>query len=307
MHSDDDGRSWSKPVEISQVFEKYRPQFDWKIIATGPGHGIQLKNGRLVVPIWMATGAKQGYQHYPSVTAVTYSDDHGQTWQAGDMVAQGTGRGIDPQLYHNPNETCAIQLADGKVLFNIRVPSARQRRLASLSPNGATDWSKPEFIEDLPEPLCFGGMARLSETPGGGKNRIVFSHCNGLAGGHGAVDEKWCKREDMTVYLSYDEGKTWPVKKSVAPGFAGPGYSDMAVLPDGTLLSLYCEPRSKQGKGSSLAVARFNLEWLTDGKDSLPSSSAAAAVVPAGAAVGAGEVYDPPTAQDSSRPRPHGT
>lgn len=271
MKSNDDGLTFSRPVEISNVFEKFRPQCDWKIVATGPGHGIQLKNGRLVVPVWLATGSKSGFEHRPSITAVIYSDDHGQTWQAGDIVARGTGRGLSG--FHDPNETCSIQLADGSVLFNIRAPSATQRRLASISPNGVTDWSQPQFMMDLPEPLCFGGMARLSESGPSDKNRILFSHCNGLNADHGgAVDEKWCRREDLSVYMSYDEGKTWPVRKVIEPGFAGPGYSDMTVLPDGTMMCLYCEPKSKQGRGSSLAAARFNLEWLTDGKDSLSAT-----------------------------------
>lgn len=269
--SDDDGLTWIPPAEISKVFEKYRPQFDWKIVATGPGHGIQLKNGRLIIPFWLATGDKGGYHHFPSVTAVLYSDDHGTNWQGGDIVAITTGRGDNPGVYHNPNETVAVQLANGSVLFNLRAPSVRHRRLQSTSPDGVTGWSKPVFVEDLPEPICFGSIERLSETPKEDKNRLLFTIDSGTTIGKTkeTYDEQGFNREDMAVFLSYDEGKTWPLKKVIHAGPCGCGYSDLAVTADGTILCAYGSgPRF--GKGAGIALARFNLEWLTGGKDSFP-------------------------------------
>ena len=189
MRSDDDGVTWSTPVEISKAFEKYRAEWNWKIVATGPGHGIQLKNGQLIVPFWLALGEKEGYHHRPSVNAVLYSDDHGKTWQGGDIVARTTGRGDDPNVYHDPNETVAVELADGSVLLNIRAPSARHRRLQSVSPDGATGWSKPEFVEDLPDPICFGGIARLSEKAKSDKNLLLFSIDTGTTHGKKAASK----------------------------------------------------------------------------------------------------------------------
>src|SRR5206468_3984694 len=55
--SGDGGKTFSPPVEITGTFEKFRGDYDWKVIATGPGHGIGLKSGRLVVPVWMSTSA----------------------------------------------------------------------------------------------------------------------------------------------------------------------------------------------------------------------------------------------------------
>ena len=264
LRSDDDGVTWSLPVEISSVFEKYRAQMDWKIIATGPGHGIQLKNGRLVVPLWIATGGKEGYAHHPSLTSVTYSDDHGASWHAGDIVAQTTGRGDDPKVYHDPNETSAVQLADGKVLFNIRAPSAHHHRLQSVSADGATGWSKPEFVEDLPDPIVFGSIVRLSEKPHSDQNRLLFSIDTGTAitKKKKDYDDQGFQRTDMGIFMSLDEGKTWPVKKVIHAGPCGCGYSDLAVLPDGTILCAYGSG-SNFGKNAGIALARFNLEWLT--------------------------------------------
>jgi sialidase-1 len=269
MRSDNDGASWSTPVELSQVFEKLRPEIDWKVIATGPGHGIQLANGRLVVPIWLATGEKEGFQHRPSVTAVAYSNDHGSTWSAGEIAARTTGRGENPQVFHNPNETEAVELANGSVLFNVRSGSFRQRRVQSVSADGATRWSKPEFIEDLPEPIDFGSIARYARAnASGGKNILLFSIPDGLkVRKDKPVDEKSCFREDLTVFVSEDEGRTWPKKKIIHSGPIGCGYSDLAVLPDKTILCAHGTGKGF-GAGAGLALTRFNLDWLLKNPDS---------------------------------------
>jgi sialidase-1 len=69
--------------------------------------------------------------------------------------------------------------------------------------------------------------------------------------------------------VSYDEGRTWPVNKALEPGSSG--YSDLAVLPDGTICCLYERGRSGSGptQNQRLALARFNLAWITDGRDRL--------------------------------------
>ena len=51
QRSDDDGVTWSAPVEVTSAFEKFRTDYDWKVLATGPAHGIQLTKGRLIVPV----------------------------------------------------------------------------------------------------------------------------------------------------------------------------------------------------------------------------------------------------------------
>ena len=76
-------------------------------------------------------------------------------------------------------------------------------------------------------------------------------------------------RKNVTVKLSYDECGSWPVSKVLE---AGPsGYTDLAIAPDGAILCLYergCLDQ-KMADTQYLALARFNLEWLTDGKDSV--------------------------------------
>lgn len=262
LRSDDDGASWSKPVEITAAFDRFRPEYDWKVLATGPGHGIQLRTGRLVVPVWLSLGTG-GHAHRPSVTSVIYSDDLGRTWSRGEIAGPNEGE------WNIPNETCAVQLADGRVLLNMRSESKANRRLLTTSRDGATGWSKPQFHDQLLEPICMASMVRLSEAPA--RNRLLFSNPDNLARADGKeAPGKGRDRKNVSVKLSYDESVTWPVSKSVEPGFSG--YSDLAVANDGTILLFY-ERGSTDGaniyKTGRLTLARFNLEWLTDGKDAL--------------------------------------
>lgn len=262
IRSDDDGLTWSPPVEITATFDKFRPEYDWKVLATGPGHGIQLKNGRLVVPVWLSTGTG-GHAHRPSVTSTIFSDDNGKTWQRGDIAVPNTDEWI------NPNETIVVQLADGRVMLNVRSESKSHRRLVTISPDGATDWSKPRFDDTLLEPICMASIIRLTEMPASDKNRIVFANPHNLARADGKVaDGKSRDRKNLSIKLSEDDGVTWPINKVLEPGMSA--YSDLAVLPDGTILCLYERGRetdAAQKKPTSyalLTLARFNLNWLTD-------------------------------------------
>jgi len=262
QRSDDDGLTWTKPVEITSTFEAFRPHYDWKVLATGPAHGIQLKNGRLIVPVWMSLGTG-GHAHRPSIVSVIYSDDLGATWKAGDIAAPNTEETI------NPNETVIAQLADGRVMLNIRSESKANRRLVSTSADGATGWSKPAFHSELLEPICMASLVRFSEAPAKDKNRLLFANPHNLERADGKTTPGLGRdRKNVSIKLSYDEGQTWPVSKTLEAGFSG--YSDLAVLPDGTALCFY-ERGSTDGKNiyktGLLTVARFNLEWLTDGKD----------------------------------------
>ncbi|MDQ3622122.1 MAG: glycoside hydrolase [Verrucomicrobiota bacterium] len=262
QRSTDDGVSWSTPVEVTSTFEKFRPAYDWKVLATGPDHGIQLENGRLIVPVWLSTGTG-GNAHRPSVTATIYSDDAGKTWQASEIAVPCTDEWI------NPNETVAIELADGRVMLNVRNESRAHRRLVTISEDGATGWSTPKFDDALLEPICMGSIIRLSLAKDGGRNRILFSNPDNLSRADGKEEPgKNRDRKNVSVKLSYDEGQTWAEAKPIEPGPSM--YSDLAVTKSGTILCFYGRGEKPGFAGERLTVARFNLEWLTDGRDSLP-------------------------------------
>jgi sialidase-1 len=261
MRSNDDGLSWSQPVEITPAFDRFRPEYDWKVLAAGPGHGIQLSNRRLLIPIWLSTGTG-GHAHRPSVTATIYSDDGGETWRRGEIAIPNTADSI------HPSETAAVQLADGSVMLNARSESKPNRRLVTVSRDGATGWSTPRFDEALLEPICMAGLVRYSTIKTGGRNRILFSNPYNLERRDGKnVPGMPRDRRNVSVQLSYDEGKTWAARKSIEPGWSG--YSDLAVARDGTILLLYERggANADRFRTEALTVARFPLAWLTDGKD----------------------------------------
>jgi sialidase-1 len=258
MQSNDDGVSWSKPVEITSTFDGFRPEYDWKVLATGPGHGIQLSHrrlhkGRLLIPVWLSTGTG-GHAHRPSVTATIYSDDAGKTWRRGQIAIPHTTEHI------HPNETAAVELADGSVMLNARSESKANRRLITVSQDGATGWSTPRFDDALPEPICMAALLRYSTRKAGGRNRILFSNPYNLERSDGKnVPGTPRDRKNVSVQMSYDEGQSWPVRKTIEAGRSG--YSDLARARDGSVLLLY------ERGAEALTLARFSVEWLSDGKD----------------------------------------
>jgi len=252
QRSEDDGLSWSTPVEITTTFDAFKKDYAWKVLATGPNHSIQLKTGRLVVPVWLSTG-EGGNAHRPSVTATIYSDDRGQTWQAGEIAVPCTDEWI------NPNETVAIELKDGRVMLNVRSESKAHRRLITTSPDGATRWSRPTFDDALLEPICMGGIVRYEHE---GNSLILFSNPHNLEREDGKeAPGKNRDRKNVSVKISRDEGQTWTVSKTLE---AGPSmYSDLAVTANGTILCFYGRGTKLGFAGSGLTLARFNLQWLT--------------------------------------------
>lgn len=267
MRSDDDGQSFTRPVEITATFDQFKPEYDWKVLATGPGHGIQMSNGRLIVPVWLSTGTG-GHAHRPSWVSVVYSDDAGRTWKRGEFAAKHADEMV------NPSETVVVQLGDGRVLLNIRSESKPHRRAISISKDGATGWTKPVFDPALLEPICFGALARIKASD---KSRILFINPDNLyssrlkASVEGAPEMRAAAdRKNMTIKLSYDEAKTWPVAKVIEPSWAG--YPDIAFSPQHGLIYAFYERGGTGGdhfRSETLTLARLNLEWLTDGKDTL--------------------------------------
>jgi Neuraminidase (sialidase) len=234
--STDDGLTWSEPVEITDAFRE--SSYSWKVIAVGPGHGIQLDNGRLIAAVWMANGEKDT-DHSPSGVSTIYSDNSGDTWHLGSVVAENS-----PQL-SSPNESTVVQLGDGRVMINMRNTDAGKRRAVSISPDGISNWSTPVYDNALVDPHCCGSINRYAKAgEGGEKDCILFVNANSET-----------SRENLTLRMSEDGGQTWTYSKVLQPN--GAAYSDVNVGNDGIIYVFY-----EKGRYENLTLARFGVNWL---------------------------------------------
>ncbi|MBN2377514.1 MAG: exo-alpha-sialidase [Sedimentisphaerales bacterium] len=233
--STDDGASWSDAVDITEQVTHIET---WAGICSGPGVSIQTTTGRFIVPCWHFETGK-GNDNFSS--NICYSDDHGLTWHIGSNVA---GYGDESQI---------VELADGTIIHNIRDCTTPHTRKVALSSDSGKTWSEPYQDQTLITPCCQASILRYTKiSEGYAKNRILFSNPGSTK-----------SRENLTVRISYDEGKSWAISKSVSKGYSG--YSCLTVLPDNTIGVLY----EAGGTPWRISYARFNLEWLSDGRDRL--------------------------------------
>ena len=227
--SKDDGRSWSKPVDITENTKKS----SWTWYATGPGAGIQIDDGRLLVPCDHLLSTGQAFSH------VIYSDDHGETWAIGGIVP-------DDQV----NECEVVDLGDGRVLLNMRnhgqgeKSSWNRTRATSISKDGGMSWSSTSHDGTLLEPICQGSLRRVIES---GKNRFLFSNPASKS-----------TRENMTIRLSSDKCESWSHSRLLNSGWSG--YSCLAQLSEGLIGCLY--ERGDHTPYERVTLARFNFEWV---------------------------------------------
>lgn len=248
----DDGATFSPPTEITTTFRPFQNQFLWNVIATGPGHGLRLKNGRLLVSVWLSNG---GRRHRPSAVGVIYSDDQGATWQAGELI---------PNTLINMSEATLVERTDGSVLMNIRHEDREHRRAVSTSKDGVRGWSRPEFDTQLLEPVCMGSLLRLNWPTAESKGTILFANPDniGYSGKHGASHDQNRDRVNLTIKVSHDDCQTWSHQRVLEPGVAA--YSDLATDDAGNIYCCY----ERDGVNGSMwdiryiTVARFTREWL---------------------------------------------
>ena len=232
MNSKDDGATWGEPVEITK--DVMDPT--WYNVGSGPGHGIQLMDGKILIPSWAGYERDWG----PQLSYVFFSDDGGTSWKRGEALSQDQS-----------DECETVQTVDGSLYMNMRSRQGKKRRAYAWSKDGGLTWSKVKFDSTLPEPSCQGSLVRFTDKESFQKNRVLL-----------CAPASTTKRAKLTVRLSYDECQTWPVSKLVNEGSSA--YSDLAIAPDMTILCLY-----EADEYSNIVLARFNIEWLTDGTEHL--------------------------------------
>lgn len=271
-YSDDNGLTWSDRNEVTQILnakEDGSPNKDedgnWitdengfpadylgrAFHMPGPGHGIQLSSGRLLLQVWnrkalgvLGEGTIPVDERKYGISTM-YSDDHGETWHFGAAFGENL----------NVNESRMAELENGDVYINARYvptePGVRNNhRVTAISHDGGIHWENVKVDKNFPiSNHCDGGLVSLN---GSSENQGLLLY---------SKNESTEGRENLVVRLSKDDGESWPVSKVVDEGEAW--YSDMAVLPDNTILLIY-----ETGKDSPVYCVRFNIDWLTHNNES---------------------------------------
>jgi sialidase-1 len=244
-HSDDEGATWAEPQEITDAV---KPE-SWSWYATGPCHGIQLRSGRLLIPCDHIV-LKDKNRQDPHHSHVLISDDHGATWRIGGITDEGT------------NESTAMETTDGWVYLNCRnkrsLEGGGAYRAVAWSQDGGETFSPIVHDAALPEPICQASVLRFTAPHRDGGDPLAYT----LFSNPGSLDG----RHHLTVRMSYNEGRTWPVARVLHEGPAA--YSDLAIVPDSDGAGgahIYClYERGDDGPYERITLARFTLEWLTE-------------------------------------------
>ncbi|WP_040480114.1 sialidase family protein [Mariniradius saccharolyticus] len=233
MKSFDFGHTWEEPENITlKVHRPNNPQFNplyqhsegWRHYANTPGHAFQFQEGkykgRIYVPANHSVGPpQQNFEEYRAHGF--FSDDHGKSFKISESV-----------YLPGSNESIGAELSGGRMIMSIRNQRGdiRQRILA-YSSDGGNSWEEIRFEEALPDPVCQGSILAIGQSDG----KTILAHSN-------ASDPN--DRNNLTIKISFDEGKSWPkvipIDRTDDPKkVSWTAYSDLVSLNGSTLGILY--------------------------------------------------------------------
>ncbi|MFC8146891.1 exo-alpha-sialidase [Streptomyces paradoxus] len=258
QYSDDDGRTWSKPRDLS---DEILPEHWNSWYATGPVHGIQLTRGkhagRLVFGVNTETwnGSRVSANH----AALIVSDDGGDSWRVGATDTWPIAQ--DGMFRQKPSEVTLTERTDGALLVSGREQDGTDlgHRSQTLSRDGGDSFATPfRDLPDLYTPQVQGATLRLGD-------RMLLS---------APADPD--RRRTMMVRSSYDGGRTWEsVDRGTVVTTDWSGYSDMAALGGGAVGLLY-EGGAVDAR-DEIRFARFTEDWLKPRRGADPTTRDAAA------------------------------
>ena len=241
--STDNGKTWGAVTDITdQVYGGVYGEGTRYGLFTGSGSGVQLKHGKHAGRIMLVVAARNDATWGGTMSNYAiYSDDGGITWHASKNPGCTDG-----------DESKVVELSNGDVLMSIR-NRHKGDRLFSISTDGGETWSEPKYNATLPAPACNGDIVAYTHN---GKNLLLHS-----------LPASRTTRENVTVYVSEDNGETWTAKRCIYKGYSA--YSSLQVLDDGTIGIIVEEGKWDGGlpgeDGFNLGYYHFTLDWLMAG------------------------------------------
>jgi hypothetical protein len=252
--SDNSGQTWSAPLDLTGVARDMEDQ-SWRASVPGPGGALQTGAGRLVVPIWKS----------PYAVFTLFSDDHGNTWQRSQFVP---GNQVG-------NENQVVELADGRILMDIRQATGTHRWLAESVDSGTT-WGEPRSGLTVTPVMCAIERFTLKAT-GEDRNRLLWTGPKGP------------NRRRLVIRTSDDEGRTFTNERLITDTFAA--YSDLTILKDKTVGILW--ERGVERGYQFITFTRLNREWLEadSARSNAPSTNPLYTVISRGEAAGSYQAF----------------
>lgn len=250
--SSNGGYDWGAAVELTEFVRGWSSVWPLTLFAIAPGHGLRLKSGTLVIPLWLSRGVNA---HEPACFATLYSSDNGAGWQRSNPV-------FSNKAVTDPTEGSIVQLPDGSLLATVRhgVQDARQRAFVRGS---LGQWGEAYLDQTLPDPICAGSLLTMPD------GCLLFSNCawedaECLSRRRAGSDIRWSSdaRQRLTIRFCQNSGETWSSGSELA--FEG-GYSDLAVSPDGSWVYCFFERGwidQNCINNKHLSFARFTPDWI---------------------------------------------